>query len=45
MPRLEALGQDLERAIDALAVAAGVNGSVRRPARTRRPRPTTPAAT
>ena len=45
MPDLEDLGDDLERAIDALAVAAGAKGTVRRPARARKPSPTTPAAT
>jgi diacylglycerol O-acyltransferase / wax synthase len=45
MPDLEDLGDDLERAIDALSVAAGAKGTVRRPARARKPSPTTPAAT
>jgi diacylglycerol O-acyltransferase len=45
MPDLEELGQDLERAIDALAVAADGKGTVRRPARARKPSATSPAAT
>jgi len=45
MPDLEDLGDDLERAIDALSVAAKAKGTVRRPARARKPSPTTPAAT
>jgi diacylglycerol O-acyltransferase len=48
MPHIEALGEDLEGAIDALAAAAGEPGSkaaARRPARARRPRTTTPVAT
>jgi len=45
MPDLEDLGDDLGRAIDALSVAAKAKGTVRRPARTRKPSPTTPAAT
>jgi diacylglycerol O-acyltransferase len=43
MPELDALGTDLEQAIQALAVAAGAKGPARRPARARRA--TTPAAT
>jgi diacylglycerol O-acyltransferase / wax synthase len=45
MPDLESLGADLERAIEALAVAAGVKRRARRPAGARKPRATTPAAT
>jgi hypothetical protein len=48
MPHLEALGEDVERAIDALAAAAGAPGSkgaARRPARARRPRAMTPVGT
>jgi WS/DGAT/MGAT family acyltransferase len=45
MPDLEDLGDDLERAVDALSVAANVKGTARRPARARKPSPTTPAAT
>jgi WS/DGAT/MGAT family acyltransferase len=44
MPDLEDLGDDLGRAIDALSVEAGAKGSVRRPARARKPSPTSPAA-
>ena len=47
MPDLEDLGADLERAVDALSAAtkAKAKGSVRRPARARKPSPTSPAAT
>jgi diacylglycerol O-acyltransferase len=45
MPDLESLAVDLERAVDALSVAAGPNGPARRPARARARRTTTPAAT
>ena len=45
MPDLESLGTDLEKAIEALAVAAGAKGPARRPERARKPRATTPAAT
>jgi WS/DGAT/MGAT family acyltransferase len=45
MPELDALGEDIERATDALAVVAGGKGSARKPARARKPRATTPAAT
>jgi WS/DGAT/MGAT family acyltransferase len=45
MPDLEDLGDDIERAVDALSVAANAKGTVRRPARARRPSATTPAAT
>jgi diacylglycerol O-acyltransferase / wax synthase len=49
MPDLEDLGADLERAVDALSAAtkakAKAKGTVRRPARARKPSPTTPAAT
>jgi WS/DGAT/MGAT family acyltransferase len=49
MPDLEDLGTDLERAVAALLAAtkakAKAKGTVRRPARARKPSPTTPAAT
>jgi diacylglycerol O-acyltransferase len=45
MPDIEDLADDLERAIDALSVAADAKGAVRRRPRARKPRTTTPAAT
>jgi diacylglycerol O-acyltransferase len=45
MSDIDELGDDLERAVDALAVAANAKGTVRRPARARKPSATTPAAT
>jgi len=45
MPDLEDLGDDLERAIDALTVAMKSKGTARRPARARKPSATTPART
>jgi len=45
MPDLEELGDDLGRAVDALAVAADAQGTARRPARARKPSAKTPAAT
>jgi hypothetical protein len=45
MPDIEDLGDDLERAVDALSVAADAKGPARRPARARKPRTTTPATT
>jgi hypothetical protein len=43
MPDLDELGEDVERAVDALAVAAGVTGA--KATRPRKARTTTPAAT
>jgi WS/DGAT/MGAT family acyltransferase len=45
MPDIEELGDDIGRASDALAIDAGAEGPARRPARARKPRTTTPAAT
>jgi diacylglycerol O-acyltransferase len=43
LPDIDELGEDIERAVDALAVAAGVTGA--KATRPRKARTTTPAAT